>query len=198
MGDLNVDFLQENNPLQEVLHDYGLTNIIEGPTCFKNLDKPTLNDVILTNCPRKIASTLNVNIGMSDHHNHIQAATRLFAPRSEKQDITYRTYKNFNEDEFLEDLKNSLSLSIFDNVDCENSDHVTIDVNKQSQLHSDVFRSVIDRHAPLKRRKIKPNQLLFMNSKLRKAINVKGMLRRWSYKYRTKYITKCVLINRII
>ncbi len=42
------------------LNDYGLTNVY-GPTCLKTPDEPTLNDVILINCPRRLASTLNIN-----------------------------------------------------------------------------------------------------------------------------------------
>ncbi len=78
--DINVDFSKDNNPLKSVLDDYGLQNVIKGPTCFKNPHVPTLNDVILTNCPRRLAGTLNVNIGVSDFHNQIQAATKMYAP----------------------------------------------------------------------------------------------------------------------
>ena len=174
MGDLNVDFQCENNPLINVMNDYSLRNIISGPTCFKNIERPTLNDVILTNCPKRILCTLNINTGMSDHLNHIQAATRLFAPKGTNREIVYRTYKRFNEDLFLEDLRNTMS----------NIDFIG-DVNEKCELHSRLFSEVIDRHAPQKKRKLRPNMLPFMNGTLRKAINVKGMLRRRYLRFKT-------------
>ncbi len=60
LGDLNIDLCKENNPLQCILNDYGLTNAVRGPTCFRNPDEPKLNDVILVNCPRRLPSTLHI------------------------------------------------------------------------------------------------------------------------------------------
>ncbi len=67
LGDLNIDFCKENNPLQCILNDYGLTDGVHGPSCYKNPDEPKPNEVILTNCPGRLASTLNNNIGVSDN-----------------------------------------------------------------------------------------------------------------------------------
>ena len=43
---------------------------------------------------------------------------------------------------------------------------------------SKLFCNVIDEHAPLKSRRIKPNQIPYINGDLRRAINVKAMLKR--------------------
>lgn len=175
-GDLNVDFLKEPNPLSSVLEIYGLTNIITGPTCFKNPISPTLNDVILTNFANKVCSSLNVNIGVSDHHNMILMSTKMYAPKVGKKQIFYRTYKNFNEDSFLYDLSNTPFhvSTVFDDVD------------DQLWFHSSLLSNVIDLHAPKKSKTIKPNQLPCMNGELRKAINVKGMLMRKRDKFPSK------------
>ncbi len=111
LGDLNIYFCKENNPLQCILDDYGLTNVVHGAACYNNPDELTLNDVIFTNCPRRLASTLNINIGVSDHHNQIQAATKMYAPKTEKRIIHYRTYKTFNESHFLDELQHTISSS---------------------------------------------------------------------------------------
>ncbi len=57
-------------------------NILKGPTCFKNPYIPT--SISLTYCPRRLAATLNVNIGVSDFLNQIQAATIMYAPKSDQ------------------------------------------------------------------------------------------------------------------
>ncbi len=35
LGHLDIDFCKENNPLQCILDDYGLTNVVHGATCYK-------------------------------------------------------------------------------------------------------------------------------------------------------------------
>ncbi len=98
-------FCQVNNPVQCIHNDYGLTNVVYGPTCYKNQDEQILNEVILTNCQGRRASTLNINIGLSDHPNQVQAARKMYAPKSEKRIIHCRIYKTFNESHFLDELQ---------------------------------------------------------------------------------------------
>ncbi len=105
MGDINVDFMKEKYVIQPELDVYGLVNLVKGPTCFKNPDNPSSVDVILCTCPRRISSTLNVNIGVSDHHNITLAASKLYVKRQPKKQITYRSYKHLNDDDYLCDLE---------------------------------------------------------------------------------------------
>lgn len=168
LGDINVNFLQENNPLQEDLDLYALKNIVDGPTCFKSLSNPSLVDVILINNSRKIQSCLNVNLGVSDHHNITLAATKMHAYQTVKGAIHYNSYKHFNQTEYLKDLACApfSTAVIFDDVD------------DQMWFHNKLLNIVINDHAPKKKRFIKKRQLPYMNGDLRRAINVKGMLRR--------------------
>ena len=192
IGDINVDFSKENNPLKCVLDDYGLQNVIKGPTCFKNHERPTLIDVILTNCPRRLTATLNANIGVSDYHNQIQAATKMYAPKSEKRVISYRTYKNFKEEDYLNELQNTPFhvSNIFDDPD------------DQFWFYNKLLENVMDSHAPRKMRTIPPIQLPYMNGQLRKAINIKGMLKRKYDTFKTQNIKRtyrkhCNLVTKL-
>ncbi len=36
MGDINVDFQKDVNKIQDSLDVFDLTNLVKGPTCFKN------------------------------------------------------------------------------------------------------------------------------------------------------------------
>ena len=80
LGDLNVDFNLSSYVLSDVLDAYNLRNVVKGPTCFKSKTNPTLIDVILTNTPERLASHLNVSIGVSDFHNIVCASTKMHAP----------------------------------------------------------------------------------------------------------------------
>ncbi len=176
LGDINVDFLQHVTPLQDELDVFDLQNLVKGPTCFKNPENPTSVDVILTTCPRRVASSQNTNIGVSDHHNIVMGSTKMYASRCVKRHITYRSYRHFEEDKFLDDLICApFQVSqVFD------------DINDQLWFHNKLFDNVINEHAPLKSRIVKSRQLPYMNGELRRAINVKGMLKRKKDRYPTK------------
>ena len=43
--------VMEDLPRKTFCSNYNLTSMINKPTCYKNPDKPTCTDLILTNCP---------------------------------------------------------------------------------------------------------------------------------------------------
>ena len=66
LGDFNVEV--DENRMKSFCEIYGLKNLIKQPTCYKNPDKPTCIDLILTNVPRSFQSTCVVETGLSDFH----------------------------------------------------------------------------------------------------------------------------------
>ena len=64
MGDFNIDMQKTTDAkvLSDVLEIYGLTNIINSPTCFKSTNH-TLLDLVLTNKQRRVAETINIITG---------------------------------------------------------------------------------------------------------------------------------------
>ena len=168
IGDLNVNVLNHPNLLDDSLDILNLTIVVQGPTCFKNVDNPTLLDVILTNTPRRLTSVLNMSLGISDFHNFICIATKMCKPNKIRRQIVYRSYKHFNEVMYLHDLE------------CApfHVSHIFTDIDDQYWFYNTMLKDIIDQHAPIKHRTGKAKQLPYMNNKLRKAINVKGHLRR--------------------
>ena len=92
----------------------------------------------------------------------------MHVPRKKQTTVTYRSYKHFDESKFLSDL-NQTPFHL-----CEVFD----DINDAYWCYEHLLFSIINEHAPIKTRKIKHNQVPYMNGELRKAINVKNMLRR--------------------
>jgi hypothetical protein len=168
IGDINIDMQCTPAPFTDFMTMYNLCNIIEKPTCFKSVQNPSLLDVVLTNTPRRLLSHLNVSVGVSDHHNIICAATKVHLARNGKRHIKYRTMKNFNNDQYNSDLSKVPFhvCQIFDDPD---------DI---MWCYNMMLCDVIDEHAPVKQKTLKKPQLPYMNGPLRKAINVKAMLRR--------------------
>ena len=176
-GDINIDMNCTPRSFCDFMDMYNLVNIVDKPTCFKSVENPSLIDVVLTNTPKRLASHLNVGIGVSDHHNIICAATRMHLARNQKRKIQYRSMKNFSADNFNEDVA-TIPFQVCEIFD--DPDDVMWSYNK-------LFLDVIDEHAPIKYKVLKKPQVKYMNGALRKAINIKGMLRRKYERYKDNH-----------
>ena len=135
-----------------------MTNIINGKTCFK-AQKGTSIDVLLTNRPRSFHKTDIFETGFSDHHKLILSVFRSYFIRIPPKTTEYRNYKNFNETVFLHDLDQELLKG-----------EMNKNNNEMYSAFTKVFRLVLDRHAPLKAKKVRGNQGPFMTKELSKAI----------------------------
>ena len=149
--------------------------IIDGPTCFKGT--PSLIDIILTDTPSRISGTLNTDTGLSDFHHITIASTKIHIPRQTLPKFQYRSTKHFNEKDFLNDISYIpfQVCSIFD------------DPNDAYWLFDKLYTDILDEHAPIKTTRRHPMHAPFMNTELRKARNVKAMLRRKYDKYPTNF-----------
>ena len=165
LGDTNINMLK-HNPFVDCLDVNGLKNIIKAPTWFKG--QPTLIDLIITNKPKRFLPSICIDTGLSDFHNIICVGTKLHVPKKEVTTITFRSYKHFNQNDYLQDLSNApFHVSeIFDDVD------------DSYWYWSTLLNEVVNEHAPIKLKTIKCNRLTYMNGELRRAINVKHMLKR--------------------
>ena len=113
-------------------------------------------------------------------------------PRLKPKTIIYRTFKNFNSNDFLLDVRN---IGLDCNVDDPNNLYTDLSVK---------FRKVVDKHAPLKKKFLKGNNVPFMNRNLKKAIYVRKNLKKKFIKNSTnenkarfkKHRNKCVSLRK--
>ena len=66
LGDFNAE--PEEESISEFLNLCNLKNLVKQNTYFRNLDKPTCIDLILTNYPRSFRNTDTFETGLSDFH----------------------------------------------------------------------------------------------------------------------------------
>ena len=123
---------------------YSLCNLIKNPTCHKAATS-TLLDVVLVSNRAKYLGVLNCVCEMSDFHNFVGASTRKFAPRQQPKHIFYRSYKNFVETNY----KNDITSAPF-HV-CEVFD----DVEDMVWFTNELLSDIVNHHAPVKRKLIK-------------------------------------------
>ena len=167
MGDSNIDQLKNPVHFKDFLDTSGIANLINDSTCHKS-DVGTSIDVLLTDTPYRIASVLNFDTGLSDFHHLIAACTRMHVPRSCMPVFQYRSMKYFDEDLFLDDLS-KVPFHVAEIFD---------DPNDAYWLFDKLYADVLNRHAPIKSTRKHPKHAPFMHTELRKARNVKAMLRR--------------------
>ena len=157
-----------------------------------NNHKSTI-DLILTNKPRSFQVTNVTETGVSDCHKLITTFMKSYISRLKPKNVHYRSYKNFNEEKFLIDVKEA------------DFSFKTSNPDENYSVLTNVFSNIVNIHAPLKKKILRGNDAPFMNKELRKAIYTKSRLRNRYFKNPTKknetsykkQRNKCVSLRRI-
>ena len=128
----------------------------------------TCLDHIYTTHPGFIADISVPNIGLSDH---LPVFIRRKYSRKQKNQthstIEYRDLKNVNTDELLQDLKCTPWDAVF----------VFDDINDVLSLKEAMFNDVLDRHIPLKSKRVKrPNQPVWMTKEILHSMKTRDKL----------------------
>jgi len=161
LGDFNCN--PHEQCMKNFCETYSLENLIKEPTCFKNPNNPSSIDVMLTNRKLNFKSPMTIETGLSDHHKMTTSILKVFFKKREPVKINYRSFKDFNEMNFKNDLKNSL----------QNCNQRTI----QYDEFKNIFIKVLNTHAPTKQRVMRGNNQPFMNKVLSKAFMHRSKLK---------------------
>ena len=108
MGDFNKNLKIKGfglNKLDQFCNSFNLKNSIKTETCFTKSHK-SLIDLFLTNKPLSFQKTDVTETGLSDYHKLISTFLKSHFARLRPKVITYRNYKNFDENVFLMTYKN--------------------------------------------------------------------------------------------
>ena len=149
LGDLNCNMLQSTmsttKRLQEILELYQLTQMIHGPTRITDSSRSLL-DVAITSMPEKITFSGVVHIGISDH-SLIYAIRKINARSNNELEsfLEFRNFKNFNISSFLDDLYNIPWEQI----------RFKRNVDEMWKLWKTFFVSVLDIHAPMRKKRLR-------------------------------------------
>ena len=94
----------EDSSIKIFCSNYNLTSMINKPTCYRNPDKRTCIDLILTNCPGSFQNSCVIETGLSDFHKMIVTVMKTSYRKIEPRVINYRDYKSFSNEGFRESL----------------------------------------------------------------------------------------------
>ena len=69
------------------IHDF--QNLINDPTCHKNPENPTYNDLIMTNKPKCFQNSIKIETGLSDFHKMTTAVLKTYFKKENPKLIVY-------------------------------------------------------------------------------------------------------------
>ena len=168
MGDFNIDIMNHKDPgfskLEVLCDTFDLSNLIRESTCITKTHKSTI-DLILTNKPLSFHLSSTCETGISDHHRLILTFMGAHIVRLKPKVITYRNYKNFNKESFLNDLNE------------RTFNFNKLDANQSYESLTKHFLEVVNKHAPLKQRTVRDNHAPFMDRHFQKQIYIRSHLK---------------------
>ena len=137
---------------------FELNHLIKDLTCFKSSNLSCI-DNFYTNKKKMFFNSSTVETGISDHHSLICTMLRSTFCKGPSKFIYYRSYNNYNKEQFENVLKMRLVSS------------------SNFEEFFDTFLATLNEHVPLKKKKIRYNHQVFMSKNLRKAIMKRSKLR---------------------
>ena len=150
---------------------YNVKNLTKGPTCFKNSNKLSCIDLVLTNRKKQFMPFALIETGVSDFHKMVVTVLISYFGKREAKIIKYRSNRNFCNDRFRQQLLEELNKSF-------------INVSDLAKFNACVLK-FLNKEAPIKKKFIRANEALFMTRKPRKAIMVRSRLRNTFLKHPT-------------
>ena len=181
LGDFNVE-IEETN-MESFCQYYNPKSLIKQPTCYKNPNKPTCIDLILTNFPRMFQSTCVIQTGLSDFHSMTVTVMRKNFKKIRLRVINYRFYRYFSNETFRVSLINNLPNESFVNNDDG--------LDKFCKTTMDTLNSF----PPIKKKYAHyGNQMPFMTKSLSKEIMARSRLRNKYLKHKTE--KNCLLYTQ--
>ena len=147
-----------------------VTSLIKHSTCFKNPDKPTCINLILTNQPNCFQDSNVFETELSYFHLLTVNEFKMGFQKVQPKIVNYRDYKNFGNKKFRPDV------SKFD-----------FGVSDLGFFKNTIF-CIFNKHTPIKRRYIRANEAPFMTKKLYNTIMKRSKLRNKFLKSKPVYI----------
>ena len=147
LGDFNIDLLVNNTSSKswlQLAENFQLHQQINKPT-RGSLNSATLVDHIFTSLNAKVRAVKVPKLGLSDHYPTCIVMKDGFGTKHCHTSIKYRSFKNFEEKQFLEDLNRCKWSSINENNKIDNN----------LDIWYDLFVETINKHLPVKTKQAK-------------------------------------------
>ena len=95
-----ISTMNQKKKTSNFLNIYRLKNIVKQKTCFKNPERPSCIDLILTNSSRSFQDTCTIETGLSDFHKLLVTVLKLYFLKQKPNIRNFRDYKRFQNELF--------------------------------------------------------------------------------------------------
>lgn len=168
LGDVNFNLLCQTSSVKSWIkktENLNLTQLVQTPTRVTDTSE-TLIDHVYSNTPENIVSVTVPQYSISDHYPVCvtRKVSKSFSRGPVHKFICYRDTKSFNESDFIHELENQpwSIMNIFE------------DASDALDYFTNLFTSVLDKHAPKKKRRVKrQKQPNWMNPEISSAMKTR-------------------------
>ena len=175
IGDFNVNTCDSS--IKEFCSLNGLKNLINEP--YKNSEKPTCVDLILTNQPTLFKRSAVLETRLTDFHLLTVTEFKMSFQKYKPHSITYRNYKNYDNDVFRSEIQSFCSLNETD-----------------LGLFKDSIFCIFNKHAPIRKTYHRINEAPFMTKELHNAVMKRSRYRNKILKGKSRTSRKNYEIQR--
>ena len=127
-------------------------------------------DHITVNCVNKMSAAEIIGVGESDHLG-ILVTKKTREIRSSPRTTVKRIYKNFNRDDFLQDIIDAKVSGHFGQI------HAADDIDDATEVFTKAFTNVLDKHAPLKVIQNRNNYVPYISNELKEKMKDRDKLK---------------------
>ena len=170
MGDFNIDMLKPHPSWDTVCNLFNLKQLVSSPTRI-TATSSTLIDHVYTTRPQAVSDVRVCDLSVSDHFP-VTCSWLTKLPKLKKNchtSIRYRSFKNFNQSAFLSDLDKTPFHTVL----------LANDPNTALSIWYDLFLSVLNKHAPLREKRVKSLTLPpWLTPEIMQAMKLRNELRR--------------------
>ena len=172
LGDINCDVSSESPDcntinLLNICNIFNLSQIISEPTRITNTSK-SLIDLCFTNFPDKVRGSGVHSLGISDHSLIYLIRKSNWQVIDANNSVAKRQFKNFNNDEFLNDLREINWSDI----------HSQVNPNDMWLARITKFSALLDIHAPVKNKRLRCSKSPWINSSLISKLRERDSLKK--------------------
>ena len=157
----------------------GLKNLINEPTCHKNSEKPSYIHLTLSNQPTLFHRSAVLETGLSDFHLLTVTEFKMSLQKWKPHIITYRNYKNYENDAFRSHIQTFCTLNETD-----------LGLLKESIFY------IFNKHAPIRKKYLQANEAPFMTKELQNAIVKRARYRNKFLKVKVKQAGKIIKFSK--
>ncbi|XP_062573471.1 uncharacterized protein LOC134235355, partial [Saccostrea cucullata] len=170
LGDFNIDELK-NTSFKSQMEINGLHQVINTPTRVTSHSETLIDHIYVSDKFLYLNSGI-IPIGISDHHLVYTIRNKTIKENKQHVYIKYRDMKHADEYAFLSDLA-STDWNIIRNLE---------NVNDMWALFKDTFFKVIDKHFPMRERRIRADSEKWINDNILSEMRQRDFLHRRALK----------------